>query len=410
MVNQIADILIKAALAFSLLYTIAAVVFLAFEKWLNRKFRRANNYCPPVSIFKPLKGLDNGLETNLRSFFELAYPQYELLFGVKDYNDPAIKIVRKLQAKYPHVESRLVVNCYQVGINPKVNNLYNMYEYARYDHFVISDSNIRVRPDYLHKLLLKMTTSEVGLVTSTIRGTGAANLGAALENLHLNTYIAASVVIVTRLFRVPVTIGKSMLIRRDTLENLGGFQAFSRYLLEDGLLGRSVKKLGLAVVTSVDEVDNITTHWDIKQFWSRHLRWSTMRRRFNLPHYIAEILSNPILLALVNLVWQPNGVSLLLFLATIIIKVSMDMITAGLMHARDSHRYFFLIPLKDLMIAAVWLVPFFRTKVNWRGNNFKVLKDTIIVPIHAAAGDGSYTGFDDEKTDQFSPGVVYPKS
>ena len=150
----------------------------------------SSDYTPPVTIFKPLKGLDEELELNLRSFFQLDYPCYQLLFCVADANDPAIEVVQKLQREFPGHDSQLIVGCPAFGLNPKVESLAAMDRHRKHDVILISDSNVRVRPSYLRETACYLAEPGVGLVTNLFAGVGEVHASAVLENLQLNGFIA----------------------------------------------------------------------------------------------------------------------------------------------------------------------------------------------------------------------------
>ncbi|MBD3401897.1 glycosyltransferase [candidate division GN15 bacterium] len=391
MIQSILHIVLFAAICFGILYFTVAAGFIALERLRARRRSDVPAYRPPITVFKPLKGLDDQLEDNLRSFFELDYPEYELLFGVADTDDPAIDVVQKLRRVYPMVHARLVVDPGQIGLNPKVNNLHNMYPFARHDYFVISDSNVRVPRNYLSDLIAHMQSDDVGMVTSHIRGVGATTFGAAMENLHLNTFIADSVYAVGRLFGVPVTIGKSMLIRRETLESIGGFRAFAQYLLEDGLLGKAIDERGMTVLTTCLPVENVNATWTLTRFCSRHLRWATMRRHLNIGYYIAEILSNPTALALINFSVQRDPASLGLLLSVSAARIVLDMITGLLMRSESRWSHYLMVPVKDLVMFGLWLIPFFNRMVTWRGHRFRVRKLTRLEPVATEVAEADLT-------------------
>ena len=148
------------------------------------------DHTPPVTIFKPLKGLDEELEENLRSFFQLDYPCYQLLFCVADADDPAIAVVRKLLGEFPDHDAQLVVGCPAFGLNPKVESLAAMDRHRKHDVILISDSNVRARPSYLRETACYLAEPGVGLVTNLFAGVGEVHPGAVLENLQLNGFIA----------------------------------------------------------------------------------------------------------------------------------------------------------------------------------------------------------------------------
>jgi len=376
---MITDI-IHAAVLFGLVYTAFLMTITAIEMRKKTYLLQEREF-PPVSILKPLKGIDDQLEENLHSFFNLDYPRYELLFGVNDTDDPAIDIVKHLQKKYPAVDSRLIIDSRQVGLNPKINNLNNLYPQTIFHHLLISDSNVRVTPLYLKEMMSEYLNPNVGLVTSVFRGSQGRSLGAHLENLHLNAYIAPSVFAIKRLIGKPITIGKSMLFNKDMIKKISGFSALSEFLAEDHMLGVYVKKAGFEIRHSTHVIDNVNVNWSLERFFNRHLRWAKMRRNLNMFHYLIEPLSNPIFISLIGLLGQPNLFSLVTFLLASALKTGIDVITARQLGTDSKWYHYFLIPLKDIMVGFIWLIPFVDRKISWRGNWFKISKDTRLYPI-----------------------------
>ncbi len=385
-ISALFELFLIGALGFSVLYTLTAAVIYAIHRLRDRKIPPAKEL-PAVSILKPLRGLDDQLELNLRSFFELDYPEFELIFAVQVKNDPAIEVVKKLQAEYPRINSALIIDESRIGLNPKINNLCNAYPLARHQFLLISDSNVRVERDYLREMMAQMTMPKVGLVTSTIRGVGARSMGAILENLHLNSFIAPNVYAIKQLFRVPITIGKSMLLRRETLEKMGGLFSLRDHLAEDHLIGQGVKSQGLRIRTSSEPINNVNQSWTVDRFCARHIRWGKMRRHFNLFHYAGEILSNPVILALIWFAWQRTTDAALLAGSVILGKTLVDYLVAQLTGGDLKTWHFLLVPIKELLLLGMWLVPFFENSVEWRGNRFAIGRNTLLQPaIHPAAG------------------------
>lgn len=380
------DIIFIVAILLGLGYTATMMAFLLLERRKCGRSDMRRSEAPPISVLKPLKGLDDQLKSNLRSFFELAYPRYELIFGVADYDDPAVDIVNELINEYPHIDARIVIDVRKVGLNPKVNNMVNIYREARYDILVISDSNVWVRKGYLWDMAGRISDPSVGLVTSAIRGFGAVSLGAVLENLHLNTFIAGSVLAVKKLFGIPVSIGKSMCFRRKTLEQIGGFEAMSHYLAEDFLIGKKIEETGLKVVPSPYWIDSVNERWSLKKFANRHYRWALMRRHVNLGHYMIEPISNPVLLAVIYAAISQSLISIAVLGVTVYLKMLFDYVSARTMDDRVRFRRLILSPIKDLIVAAIWFFPLINRTVSWRGNRFRIAENTRLMP----AADGIY--------------------
>ncbi len=243
----------------------------------------------PVSILKPLKGAENGIRENIESFFELDYPQFELLFSVSDPKDPARRLVESMMERYPRVKARLFVGQIEAGPNPKVNNLMISYQMASHDLILISDSNVRVNQDYLKRLVAHLDAG-VGMITSVVAGTDAATLGGRLESIYLNTFYARWMVVAAAGGQ-PCVVGKSMLFSRKTAQRFGGIKTLARYLAEDYMAGVAVRRLGLKVVIASDPVRQYIGKYAFKDFWHRHLRWGRIRKSQAPLAFLAEPLS-----------------------------------------------------------------------------------------------------------------------
>jgi ceramide glucosyltransferase len=337
---------------------------------------------PAVSILKPIKGIDDQLETNLRSFFTQKHPQFELLFGISNHKDPAIAVVQNLQKQYPDVACKLIIGDAAIGLNPKVNILYNLFPRVQHNHILISDSNIRVKPNYLQQMMRTLMQPGVGLVTSVFRGAGARSLGAKLENLHLNTFVAGNVIATARLFRRPITIGKSMLFRKEVVNQLSGFSSLANVLAEDHMLGLHIQKLGLSTRVSPGLIDNHNELWRIDRFLNRHIRWAQMRKSLNILHYCLELIINPVFVAFMYALASLSIKGWLLFAMTSVIKILIDLIIALAIDSRQKLYDYLLIPIKDILLGFLWLIPFINNKINWRGSTFRIAKGTQLLPYH----------------------------
>ena len=334
---------------------------------------------PGVSVLKPMKGADPSLEANLESFFRLDYPEYEVLFGVDDEADPALAVARAVAARHPEVPFRLVVDRRAVGFNPKVNNLANIARHARHDVVWISDSNTRVTPDTLRDLVSRLEQPGVGLVSSPFRGVAATGLGGACESLQLNTFVMGGVAAMHRLLRGVCVVGKSMILRRSTLDAIGGFPFLARFLAEDQVSGEEVARLGLHVGVGSRPVDNVLGHMRLRSFLARHLRWARIRRRMNLAGYVGEMLLNPVFLAAIAVLAFPSRANLAVAVAVLSVKAALDATAervAGV--RRPLVLYPALTLVKDILVGAVWIVPFASATVAWRGNRFRIGPRTVL--------------------------------
>lgn len=340
---------------------------------------------PPVSILKPLAGLDDNLFANLESFCRLDYPRYEVICCLRSANDPAHAVAAKVRARHPGVDLRILVSTEGDGCNPKVRNLLPGYRAARHEVLLISDSNVEAPPEYLRETVRPLLEPGVGLVTNPIRGRGARTLGAALENLHLNTFVAGGVAFLFRFRRQPCVVGKSMLFTRRAMEAIGGLAAFRDVLAEDFVIGREMLRAGRRVELSPCAVSNINVYGGTQRFLSRHSRWGKLRRRLGGGWYAAEAIGNPVFIAVLAACVLPGAASLALLGAAAAAAAGAAAWNGHVLGAGASPALCLLAPFKDLVAGAIWFAPLVSMRVEWRGNRLHVGPDTRLVEPGAPA-------------------------
>lgn len=378
--EEIILFLLGASLIISLLHLLISA-FIMKNKFHDSpnpsNFKRTLKY-PKISILKPIKGIDDQIESNLRTFFKNDYPNFELLFGFDNADEPAISIVKKMMSEYPKVECKIIIDGFRIGLNPKVSNMHNIYPSVTGEYIFISDSNTRIEHGFFYKLLGEFDNPNVGLVTATIRGLGAKNLTSVFENLHLNTFVAPSVFIAKKFADISIVIGKSILIPKLILQKAGGFISLKNYLAEDFQLGTKVRKLGYDAITSETMVDNINERISFERFINRHSRWAKMRRHIDFKHYSIESFSNPIFTSLIMFSILQDQFGLYLLIATIGTKIIHDLYISKLLKSDVKWYHLAAVPLKDLVIALIWFTPFFSYNIKWRDNRIKIGKDSLL--------------------------------
>jgi ceramide glucosyltransferase len=335
----------------------------------------------PVSILKPLKGLDDGLFDNLESFCHLEHPQYEIIFTLQSQNDPAYKVAKKVKEKYPLHDITIVVEYCDEGLNPKINNLIPAYKRAKYDLILISDSNIRVEKKYLSDITRHMEDCAVGLVSNIIRGVSGRSIGAVLENLHLNSFIAGSVCLLDKFLGLPCVVGKSMMLRKSDLEAIGGLSAVKDHLAEDYVIGERIHRLGKRVVLSNHLINNVNEYWTVGRFLNRHSRWAKMRWKIGGAKYVSELFGNAVFMSCIPLFISPLSKPALCFAAAVsAFKITGDFYMGKMMKADMHPAICLLAPLKDIIIGFVWFVPILSDTVSWRGNRYIIGRDSLLFP------------------------------
>jgi len=369
--HQAANLLLGIVAGVAVISTLASMACLV---WITRQGRRKGlpEYTPPVTIFKPLKGLDEELSDNLRSFFQLDYPVYQLLFCVADQDDPAIEVVRGLQAQFPNQDAKLIVGCPEFGLNPKVESLAAMDGHRKHDVILISDSNVRVRPDYLRETTCYLAEPGVGLVSNIFVGVGEVHTAAIMENLHLNGYIAGGVAMASVL-GITCVVGKSMLMPVEVLRSIGGFGAVRNLLAEDQVMGALIRKAGYGLRLSHHVVENVNRERSFRWFLNRHSRWDKIRFRMALPVFLFEPVAN---LASVGLVWAFSGDSGVAW-GGLVLLVGLGMIrdavqSRWLRGRFPKFRHLVYSPAKDLLLLPIWFDAIFHRSIQWRGHSFHV--------------------------------------
>jgi ceramide glucosyltransferase len=341
---------------------------------------------PRVTILKPLAGCDDDLEANLESFAAIDYPSFEILLGVASPTDPALAVAARFVARHPRIEARLVVTDPDAATNPKVAQLAGLERSATGEVLVISDSNVRVSPGYLWSLVAELGDERVGMVTSLFAGTGERTLGAALENLQLCASTQPGLVAMNAVIERPLTVGKSMAVRRRDLARVGGFLSVGEVLAEDHALGRRFLDGGFGVRTSLELVENRNIGCSVTRTIERHTRWSKIRRALFPAGFVTEPLLNPILVASFGWVLSPCKMTAAMLGIACCLQTVIALFAVRLLRGHWlSWRYLPLEIVRSYMALLCWLRACGSRRIEWRGHAFLLKRGTAIVPLATAA-------------------------
>jgi len=333
---------------------------------------------PPVSVLKPLCGLEPELHANLRSFCLQDYPHFQLIFGVRDPADPALAIVDRLIAEFPALNICVVINPRLYGDNFKNSNLMNMLEVAQHDILVIADSDAKVRPDYIGRVTAPLHLAEVGLVTCIYRGVPTPTVWSRLGAMYINEWFMPSVLLAWLFGHENYASGQTLCLRRDTLEAIGGLRPIANHLADDYRLGEMVRSLGLKIVLSNYVVQALHHEPSLESLASHQLRWMRTLKVLRPGSFRFIFLTFSLTLAVLGTLL----ISFASVAATSGVAWSLLALTAGAQvslhfaHRRLNDRAWFadlaLIPARELLLCWTWLRTFFVSRVIWRGSEFNV--------------------------------------
>ena len=356
--------LLCSALAYSLLQIVAALSYLSVRP-------PALQSAEPVSILKPLAGLDLDLESNLRTFFEQEYPAFEILFAVRSQNDPAVPVVERLRQEYPRIPSRLVITGEPPYPNAKVYSLEHMLKEAANDLVVMSDSDIRVTPDMLPRVAAEFQDEHLGVATCPYRAVSGDSLWSRLEATGMNTDFWGSALVARMLEGMRFAVGPTIVARRRVLDSIGGFARLRDYLAEDFVLGKFAAESGYGVILSSYVIEHHIGSETLEENIAHRLRWGRSTRRSRPAGYVGQLFTMPFPIALLVCAaapaWWP-----VLPIAVVVRGLAAYAVSRKVLRARISWP---LLPIEDVMGFCFWIMGCFGSTIFWRGRHYRLDSD-----------------------------------
>jgi ceramide glucosyltransferase len=341
-------------------------------------------FTPPLSLFKPLNGADPGLESYLESFFTQDYPGYEILFCARDSNDPGLATARRVAARHPVIPVKFLSTRGQPDyINDKVISMEKMAAEAEHDIFVISDSDVRVTPDYLRAVALSFADPRVGGMCCLYRGVAAKNriwgsLWARLEAVGMSVEMSSGVLAARAMEGMKFTLGPTMAFRRETIRRMGGFRVTADYCADDFVLGNQTHELGQTVALSHHAIDHMVLHSNIAGSLKHQIRWMKSTRFSRPLGHVGAALTFSVpfgLLALAAAAWLGHplwGVALFAFAVATRLALSIA-VGRSVVHDTSWFGLLVLYPIRDFMGFCFWAASYFSRRILWRGRVFELL-------------------------------------
>jgi ceramide glucosyltransferase len=350
-----------------------------------RFFRLSPNpsdFCPPISILKPVRGLDREAYENYASFCRQDYPHFEMLFCVSDTDDPAIPVIEKIIQDFPRRSVRLLIGSETLGVSDKVNKLCRMVRESKHDVILVSDSDVRVESGFLRALGGAFRDPKVGGVTCLYRGETDGAFSSNIEALGNSTDIAPGVLVAWLLGDLDFMLGAVMATTKQQLALIGGFEALVDHLSDDYELGNRIAANGFRVELSRFTVSIVYPRQNFADVFRHQLRWNlTIRCSRPLGHLglvFSQGLPWALLAATIAPTWQIAAAYLTAYL---VLRVAVAR-TVGLRGMHDSliRKKPWLLPLRDALASVIWLLSFFPQRIHWRGQEFYV-RNKRLVPV-----------------------------
>ena len=358
-----------------------------------RKLLRAiphDTHLPPVSVLKPVHGLEARLKENIESFFRQDYPDYEILFAADTADDAALDVVREVSARYAHIRSRVLVTG-TPWPNPVVYSFHCMAEAAAHEILVTTDSDVEVSPRYLREIVPPLLDPQVGMVTCVYRGKNAAGFFSGLTAIGMSVEMTAGVLVANLLEGMKFGLGPTTVLRKDSLASIGGYTALQDYIAYDFAIGNLIEKAGYRVVLSGHIIDHVVNQKSFRHMWQNQLRWA-QTTRYSRPkgHFGSGLVfAMPYgLLGFVSAGWLGHWEIAGALLSAAVLNRLIEAWLVGWTVVRDPRvrRAPWLYPLRDLLGFAVWFASYLRLRYVWRDSRFE-LKGTRIA-LRQTSSDG----------------------
>lgn len=358
---------------------------------MRRRLLTGPIYAQPVSVLKPVHGLEPNLEENLESFFRQELPNFELIFCARQADDPGLQIAQSLSEKYPGVSVRILTCGEPPWTNAKLYSLEKMWHEAAHDLLVISDSDVRVAPGYLREIIKPFADPKVGMTTCIYRGLPAGGFWTELEAFGYSVEMTSGVVVADMLEGMKFALGPTMVVRRECVEALGGFGFMADYCADDYILGNRVAESGREVVLSHHVIDHMVFHHSFLASMRHQVRWMRSTRFSRPKGHLGTVLTYAmpfgVLGWIAGLASGHAALGWALLSAGFLNRV-IQSITAGYWVAGDGKAltHAFLYPIRDLLGAFLWIGSYASAKIHWRGEVYRLSTGGLMLRAEQSKG------------------------
>ncbi|PYT55716.1 MAG: hypothetical protein DMG43_02225 [Acidobacteria bacterium] len=359
----------------------ALAILVAVQFFRKQRARPLPEYSPPVSLLKPVRGVDFGSYENFVSFCQQDYLEYEILFAVNDDRDPAVPLIQRIVEEFPERRIRLLVGAEHLGANRKVNKLAWLAREARHDVLVLTDGDVRVVPRYLREVVAPLADRKIGAVTSFYRAIAEKSLWAELEAVGASSDFFAGVLMAGWTEGIRFALGASIATTKEWLGKIGGFEVFADALADDYEVGQRIAKAGGEVVLSREAVWTMYPAQTLGSFWNHQVRWARTVRLCRPLSYVGLLFTQGLPWALLTAIVAPaKWIAGVYLVAYLILRFAMAW-TVGIWGVRDEvlRRKAWLVPLYDAIHFVVWLASFGSNHIRWGNVEYVIRKGRMVL-------------------------------
>jgi ceramide glucosyltransferase len=377
-----AVVLLAAAIPF-IYYSLAI-----FSSW--RFFRRPlpagqSDFTPPISILKPIRGVDPGAYENFASFCRQDYPEYEIIFCVSGHDDPVAALIERLQGEFPERRIVLLYGSGRIAANDKVAKLARMVEEARYEYVVINDSDVRAQPDYLRTVVGPLRDPQIGATTCFYTGIDETSFTDSVQAVGMLSDFYAGILVAWQLDGVKFALGPTIATTRKHLSGFGGYAALENRTADDLLVGRLIADQGLEVKLLAYTVDTVADYSSMSELIHKRLRWIVVMRHMRPWGHLGLLLTQGLPWSLAAIAVHPSLAVAAGYLGAYFALRCALTWTIGVqgLKQRSTWRRMPLIPIWDALSFAIWVASFLRRSIRWRGADYYIGENGALAP----AGD-----------------------
>jgi ceramide glucosyltransferase len=349
-------------------------IFAGLRFFLKERARRLLEFAPPVSLLKPVHGVDFASQSNFESFCVQNYPEYEILFCVNDMDDPAVPVLRQTIRDFPHRSIRILSNAPKIGSNQKVNNLILLAREAKHEIIVQSDGDVRVSPDYLKNVVAEFADPAVGVVSCFYRGVAEKNFWAKVEAVGAASDFFAGALVANLPGRVTFALGASVATTKTWLAKIGGYEALADLLADDYEIGNRVHKAGGKVLLSREAVWTMYPAQTLRGFWEHQVRWARTVRLVRPASFFGLVVTHGLPWCVLAAALAPSAWVGGAYLGAYLVLRLMMAWVVGVWGVQDEvlRRKLWLVPMRDAIHFAVWVAGFVSNRVKWSGVEYAI--------------------------------------